>query len=365
MLAAVALCALVAAFAFFRRPGFDAPGDAPLPTVADSSSPSAQVVGVYRIGRRSLSKTITLTAELRPYNVASLYAKVSGYLSSISVDYGSRVTAGERIATLQLPEQQADVDRAESAYELAKVSYDRIMSVVRQTPGMLAQQDVDNARAAYDSARDQRDRAQVMLDYTSIVAPFGGIVIARNDDPGDLVQEGDTGSAAKPIVEIAQENELRLVFEAPESIVPYIEVGTPVAVRIQGTDETIAGHVARYSYDVHQATRTMHTEVDVANPDYRYKPGMYADVTITLQHVPHALAIPTQALSTDGSPNVWVVDGADRIEQRAVTTGLQTANWIQILGGLHAGERVFLGDRGSIVLGQRVTPRDATPATGN
>jgi RND family efflux transporter MFP subunit len=334
------------------------------PDATASALPAAPSVAVVPVTRRNLSQKITLTAELTPYNVANVYAKVSGYLSSISVDYGSHVHAGETLATLQLPEQQADLERAQSAYTLAKISYDRILSVVHANPGILAQQDVDNARAAYESARDERNRAQVMLDYTTITAPFDGIVTKRNVDIGDLISQGENGSATKPLLEIADDSRLRLVIETPESVVPFIQVGTPVDVRIQGTNQSIAATISRFSYDVHEDTRTMHTEVDIANSDLRLKPGMYADVTITLSRHDNVIAVPTQAVATEGNPNVWIVDRNDQLRERPVTVGIQTPNWVEVDRGLEVGDRVFVGSRTMETIGERVAPRVVTPATG-
>ena len=152
------------------------------------ASASAQMpvkeVAVYPVRRRDLARDLTLSAELRPYNVVNVYAKVSGYLRNITVDYGSIVQAGQVIGTLEVPEQEAEVQRTESAYRLAKLDYDRIRSVVQAEPGLIAQADVDKARTGYEVAKDQRDQAQTLLDYRIICAPFDGVVTKRNVDPG-------------------------------------------------------------------------------------------------------------------------------------------------------------------------------------
>lgn len=321
-------------------------------------APIARSVSVIRVTRRDLARSETLSAELRPYAATKLFAKVSGYLRSIDVDYGSRVNRGETIATLELPEGEAEFERTQTAFRLAKLDYDRIRSVARANPGLIAQVDVDKGRAAYESAMAELNRAQTVLHYTEIVAPFRGVVTKRYVDPGALIQEGDSSSSVTPVVEIADNYRLRLVVETPESIVPDIYVGIPVSVTIQGSGQTISARVARYSYDVHENTRTMHTEVDLDNADLRLKPGMYANVSIELQRRSGVLAIPTQALSTDGgSPNVWVVDKSDEIRQRPITVGLQTPNWVEVTAGLRSGDRVFVGDRTSFAPGVRVAPK--------
>jgi RND family efflux transporter MFP subunit len=348
-----AVVALAASATFYRH---RASASEVHPATANAAPPP-QTVSVYLVARRDLARSETLDAELHPWVTTKLYAKVGGYLSTISVDYGSRVKPGETIATLELPEEQAELERAQTTFNLAKLDYDRILSVDRATPGLIAQVDVDKSRTAYETAKDQRDQARTILGYTAIVAPFNGVVTHRYVDPGALIQNGTSSANVTPIVDVADDYVLRLVIETPESMVPYIHVGTPVTVKIQGTGRTIAARVARYSYDVHEDTRTMHTEVDLDNSNLRLKPGMYASVSVQLERRNGVLAIPTQALSTGGgTPNVWVVDQDDEIRDRPIAIGLQTPNWIEVTKGLHRGDRVFIGDRSSLAVGMKVNP---------
>jgi RND family efflux transporter MFP subunit len=317
-----------------------------------------KTVAVYPVQRRNLTRSITLSAELRPYNTVNVYAKVSGYLKNISVDYGSRVQEGEVLATLEVPEQEADLARTDASYRLAKLDYDRIRSVAHAEPGLIAAADLDRARAAYEVAADQRAQARSMLDYSIITAPFSGVVAKRFVDPGALIQQGTASSTqAEPIVRIADDYRLRLVVQTPESIVPDIHVGTPAEIKVQATGEIIRGSVARFSYDVHEETRTMHTEVDIPNADLHLKPGMYAYVTIVLDSKQNVPAVPTQSLSTSGDPSVFVIDKNDEVRQRSVRLGLQTPNWVEVVRGVTPGERVFIGDRNSVTLGMKVRPK--------
>jgi RND family efflux transporter MFP subunit len=326
-----------------------------------SQAPPVQTVGVVPVERRNLVKSLSLVAELRPWTVVNLYAKETGYLKDIYVDYGSVVADGETVATLELPEEQAQYDQAEAALRLARVDYDRILSVVHAEPGLIAAEDVDKAQAAYEEAKDARDQDAVLLSYANITAPFSGVVTKRYADPGALIQAG-TSSGTQPVIQIADTYTLRLVVQVPEENVEKVQVGTPVDVKIQATGAMIQGRVARFSYDVHEDTRTMHTEVDVPNPNLALKPGMYAQASIALDRRNGIMALPVQAVSeTTTQPNVWVVDAADRIRQRDVTTGLQTANWVEITSGLQVGDRVLVGDRSMLSIGQRVHPKEINP----
>lgn len=324
-----------------------------------------KVVAVYPVTRRNLTRSITLSAELRPWNVVNIYAKVSGYLKDISVDYGSRVRAGQTIAILDLPEQQADLERTESAYRLARADYERLRSVVQSMPGLVAAADVDKARAAYEMTKDQRDYAASVLGYRAIQAPFDGIITKRYVDPGALIQQGTTSSTqAQPIVRLADISVLRLGVEVPESMVSNIHVGAPLEVTLPGSHESVQAHIARFSYDVHEESRTMPAEVDIPNADFRLKPGMYASITMALESKPNALTMPAQALVTMGSPSVWVVDGHDQLRQQSVSLGLQTSKWVEITKGLRVGDKVVFGDRSSLIPGLKVEPKLSTAISG-
>jgi RND family efflux transporter MFP subunit len=354
LLGVVCVVALAAiALHFYGGPRLPADGAGAEAAVA----PTPPTVAVVRVQRRNLSQTTNLTSELEPYESVKLYAKEAGYLRNINVDYGSRVTAGETLATLELPEQEADLERANAAYDLAKADYDRVASVDREEPGLIAQADVDKARADYLMAQDQRERAGDVEGYSVIAAPFDGVVTKRYVDPGALIEQGTTSSNAMPIVEVADTYRLRLVVETPESIVPLVRVGMPVTVKISATGESFPDRVARFSYDLHQDTRTMHTEIDVDNADLHIKPGMYASATFVLASKLGALAVPTQAISTDGTPNVWIVDANDTLQRRVVSIGLQTPDFVEVRSGLSPGDRVFIGDRTAYTVGTKVTPK--------
>ena len=346
--------AIAIAIALHLREGLAAPGDGGADAAPNVPPPT---VAVMRVVRRTLVRSIVLSSELDPYDVVKLYAKQAGYLKTIDVDYGSRVTAGETLATLELPEQEADLDKSDAAYGLAQSDYERVASVNRQEPGLIAQADVDKARADYLMAQDQRDRASVVEGYSVISAPFDGIVTKRYVDPGALIEQATTGSNPMPIVQVADVYRLRLVVEAPESIVPLVRVGMPVLVTIPATGEHFADRVARFAYAVHEDTRTMHTEIDVPNADLHLKPGMYASAKIDLETRPNAVCVPTQAVATDGVPNVWAVGRDGIVRERDVTLGLQTPAYTEVKSGLAVGDRVFLGDRSAYAVGQRVTPR--------
>ena len=135
-----------------------------------------------------------------------------------------------------------------------------------------------------------------------ITAPFDGVVTQRFANFGTLVQAGTNSSTqAMPLVRLSEDDKFRLVIPVPEAYVSYIHLGDPVSVNVSSLNRTFPGKVARFSTDVKEETRTMHTEVDVHNtPDRTLVPGMYADATIQLQQKTGVVAVPSQAINRRG-----------------------------------------------------------------
>ena len=249
--------------------------------------------------------------------------------------------------------------------------------VAKSKPGLVAQQEVDDsegkalasaaqveasranrqsAESALAAAKAKREHDQDLFDYAKITAPFAGVITQRFANFGALVQAGTSSSTqAMPVVRLSQDDLFRLVIPVPESYVKYIHIGDPVSVKVSSLDRTFPGKVARFSVDVREDTRTMHTEVDVPNPQRVLLPGLYADATIQLEHKEEALAVPLQALDrTANSVSVDVVSASNNIEIRQVVLGIQTPTDAEVLSGLKEGDMVVVSDRSSLKSGQVV-----------
>jgi len=357
-------------------------------------------VAVAKATVESMSRQLVLTAEFKPFQEVDLMAKVAGYVKNINVDVGDRVQQGQLLAVLEIPEMaddlargraaveraQAEVarakdeqQRAESAHQIAHLSYTRLSDVAKQKAGLVAQQEVDDvhskdlvaeaqisaAKSSLAAAEEQvhvnaaeLKRIQTMLDYTRVTAPFAGVITKRYADTGSMLQAGTSSSTqAMPLVRLSENSSLSLIVPVPESAVPTVHIGQTVAVRVPTLDRSFPGRVARFSEKVSAATRTMDTEVDVANPTLVLIPGMYAEVDLTLDSHPRALVVPVQAVDVgadDASGQLAVVNSEKRIEIRSVKLGLQTASGAEILSGLRAGDLVVVGSRSGLKAGQEV-----------
>jgi RND family efflux transporter MFP subunit len=161
-----------------------------------------------------------------------------------------------------------------------------------------------------------------------------------------------------PLVRLSQDNIFRLVIPVPESYVRYIRVGDPVQVNVPSLNRTLPGKVARFSQDVKEDTRTMHTEVDVPNVNGLLVQGLYAEATITLETKNNVLYVPLQAVDHNGDQTtVFVVTSGNKIERRTVALGIQTSSDAEVISGLQEGDMVVVSDRSGLKAGEEVQPK--------
>jgi RND family efflux transporter MFP subunit len=362
-------------------------------------------VAVERVSRQDLGRSLELAAEFRPNQEVDLHAKIAGYLKAIYVDVGDHVKKGQLIALLEAPEMtqeleqaeatlkrsQVDVDRTRSElrrsqaqYSIRQMSFERLSAVVKARPNLVAQQEIDDAgsrlreadaqlsvaQAVITASEDQvrisasvKERFDTMLTYLRITAPFAGTITKRLADPGAMIQAGTASSIqAMPVVQLSQVDHLRLVLPVPESVVPRIRTDTPVEVRVESLKRVFQGRISRFSGKLDSSTRTMETEVDLANPDSVIKPGMFGYATLVLEHRVDALTIPVQALSGRSSSATVLVVGTDkRLEERRVNLGLETPDRIEVLSGLREHEMVVVGARANLRPGLLVEPKLQEP----
>jgi RND family efflux transporter MFP subunit len=280
-------------------------------------------------------------------------------------------------AANQVNRAEHELNRYQAQYKALHLQYTRLNGVFESQPGIVAQQEVDDAQgkdlaassqvdagqAALEAAQSQLSASraklahdQSLFDYSRITAPFSGVVTERYANLGTLVQAG-TGSStqAMPIVRLSEDDMFRLVIPVPESYVRYIHVGDHVDVRVPSLGRTFPGRVARFSVDVREDTRTMHTEVDVSNPQRILLPGLYAEAELHLDQKEDVPTVPIQALNHEGDKStVLVVDGSGIVQERTVLVGLQTASDAEIASGLKEGEEVVVSDRSALKAGEKV-----------
>jgi len=371
---------------------------------APAPAPEVPTVPVATVGPATLENNLVLSAEFEPFQDVDVMSKVAGYVKSIRVDIGSRVRQGDVLAVLEVPEIQADVDkaqagvaaaqanvltaeagvqRAQATAGLAHLSFQRINDVATKNKGLVPRQDVDvaqsrdaeavaqvaSARSGLKAAQQSKlsaqsdlARAAAMRQYATIRAPFSGVVTKRYANTGSMIQAGTASqSQAMPVVRLAQNNVLRLTLPVPVTDVAGVKDGEPVDVNIANPPRTLRGKISRYANSVQMSTRTMDTQVDVPNADGTLIPGMYAEVHLHLADRANVLSVPLDAVDGLGTSveQAYVVrSGVIHVVQ--VTTGLQTPNRLEVLTGLQPGDQVIVGRHTGLSEGEKVQARPAS-----
>ncbi|MGB2642559.1 MAG: efflux RND transporter periplasmic adaptor subunit [Candidatus Acidiferrum sp.] len=368
---------------------------------------NAPPAAVVRVMRTDLVDTLQIDSEFKPFQEVNVYAKVSGYIQKLDVDWGSHVRRGQVLAVLEIPElqQQLEVDQAavlrseqdleraredlsqaESKYAVADLTYKRLNTVLQTRPGLVAQEEVDvangkdleakagasGAKAAVSAAQQalamskaslEKDKA--LYSYSRITAPFDGVVTEIDAYGGALLPAGTSSNKGdQALCHLSENDLLRLVIPVPERAVSDIHLGESVDVVVSNNNQTFQGKIARFADSIDTQVRTMHTEIDVPNPKYQLVPGMYASVRIPLRSEKGVLTVPPQAVQSAGGTrgSVLIVNAESRIERRDVTLGLQTATETEIVSGLQQNEMVIFGEQSQYKPGQLVAPKVIAPA---
>jgi RND family efflux transporter MFP subunit len=332
-------------------------------------------VELANASRGDIAQQLTVVGNLVGDATVSVVPKTAGRLDSVAVRLGDRVQHGQRIAKIEDEEIQQQVKQAEAALEvskatirqreadleLAKTNAERSRSLFQRQ--LLPQQTLDDSESKYQSAmaaldlgraQDAQSRARyeelkVTLDNTIIVSPVDGFVARRTADPGAYV------SPNAPVVDVVDIGRVRLVVNVVEKDLKAVAVGNTTRVEVDAfPGETFLGRIARIAPVLDPATRTASIEIEIPNPAFRLKPGMYARVGITTGTRPNALVVPANAvIDSNGTRGVFVATN-DIAAWRPVKVGIENDQRIEILDGVRDGDRVVTVGASSLRDGDRI-----------
>jgi membrane fusion protein, multidrug efflux system len=350
---------------------------------APASSASTQRIAVAAVESERLDTTLSLPAQITPYETVDVYPKVTGFIETISVDRGSRVRAGEVITRLSAPEllaqrsqARAAVQTAEAQLNAAQAKFDadqgtyQHLQTAAATPGVVAKNDllvaqetaaadraqVEAASKNVQAARDSLRAVTQLESYLEIRAPFDGIVTARNLHPGALVGPASGQPGAQPIVRIETTNRLRVVVPVPEAFAAGIREGQQVAFTVPAYPaQQFQAPIARIGHDINQTSRTMQVELDFRNPALQVTPGSFANVDWPIRRAYPTLFVPTSTVTTDLQRTFVIRVQKSKAEWVDVKTGVTAKGKIEVFGNLKAGDLVVRSATDSIRDGSSVS----------
>jgi cobalt-zinc-cadmium efflux system membrane fusion protein len=323
-------------------------------------SPLRNKLEVAAIATRPFQRTLTLPAvvEVDPARLAKILPPLSGRIVQLKVQLGQRVEAGQPLAVLDSADLRAaynDHDRAEIAFGLATKVRDRLHSLNRA--GGIADKEVQQADADFGTAEAELQRAEARLKQIgvplvsastsrllTIVSPIAGSVIDLAVAPGAFWNDPTAA-----LMTVADLTSIWVTAIVPEKDISFIAEKQAVNVNFAAyPGETLEGHVLFISDVLDADTRRAKVRISFPNPDFRLKPGMFANVTV-LAPVQAVLMVRTSAIVLKKDANrVFVETAPWRFTPRQVRTGVQQGDEIVIEDGLKVGDRVVV--KGAVLL---------------
>jgi RND family efflux transporter MFP subunit len=313
-------------------------------------------VEVVPVAAGPKERQIILLGDTRAWQTTTLYGKVAGYVRTIVVDRGDRVTAGEVLATVQSPETDRQYDSALADLENKRKNAQRAHDLMAHGAGSI--QAADQADTDFRMSAQNVAQLAVMKAYEELRAPYDGVVTARFVDPGALVQNSTTNqSSNQAVVTIADESRLRVDIYVAQRDVPYVHVGDVAEVTdAADPDRRMQARIARTSDVLDPRTRTLFVELDLDNHDRRLLPGSFAYVTLHVP-LPGYPEVPMAGLLVRGN-NTFVadVDGDSLVHLHAVTVASTDGINASLAHGAAVGTRIALNLPDDVGDGSRVRP---------
>jgi membrane fusion protein (multidrug efflux system) len=333
-----------------------------------TASFSIPVVSVVQPQAAPAVQRIELPADVQAYQEASIFARTNGYLAHWYKDIGTQVPAGELLADIETPEVDAQLEQARADENTAKVQYDIAKVTADRWVGLLktnavsrevAEQDVATMKAqaaTLTAAQANVHRLLKLQSYEKVIAPFAGVVTARNIDVGALIDSGAAGGSKMELFHLAETDKLRVFVDVPQAYAQDMQPGVPATLTLpQSPGHALHGRVARTSGAIDSASRTLRVEVDVDNKDGAVLPGAYAliELDVTASHPRPSIPVNTLLFRPNGV-QVAVVDDAGKVTLRTITLGRDFGTTVEVASGLNLDERLIANPGDAIAPGDSV-----------
>jgi RND family efflux transporter MFP subunit len=318
---------------------------------------------------------LMLPAEVKPWQEASIFARVNGYLKSWAVDIGAHVEQDQVLAEIDTPDLDHQLEQARSqatlagkSAELGKVTNDKWQKLWHE--GVVSELDAQNTATNQDTTKANAEAfaanlrvLEQQVAFKRVTAPFAGTITARNLNVGDLIVANSTGME---MFHIQQTNTLRIYFRVPQANAPDIRAGQSIDVVFpdQG-GKTLPAKVATTSESITPNSRTLLVELHLDNPNNQIQPGSYAQVRLNSASLGQIVTLPNNTLlfRAEGL-QVAVVKPDNSVELRDIKVGRDFGTTIQVVQGIAPPDRVILNPADSLVTGDvvRLVSADASPA---
>ena len=332
------------------------------------------VVAIVTPSQVENNSGLDLPGRLQAYISAPIYARVPGYLKDWKHDIGGRVKAGGLLAEIDTPDldqrlmqARAALSVAEANAKLAQITADRWQSLA--DTDAVSKQDVDQRTYTWNADIAQVKAAQANVDqlvaeegFKRLIAPFGGIVTARETDIGQLINVGAGGGPELFVV--SETNKLRVYVNVPQNYVPGVPPGTKATIRVpEHPDKVYSGTVEASAQAVIPSTGTTLMQLIVDNSAGELMPGDYASMHLQIAAPANVLSVPSSALIFDAKGlSIATVKADNHILLKPVSIQRDLGAIIELASGLSPNDRVIENPPDGIGDGALVRLADSAPS---
>jgi RND family efflux transporter MFP subunit len=339
----------------------------------ESADAAVGTVITVRAKNSAAGEELVLPGSVQAFIEAPIYARTSGYLKGWKTDIGTRVTKGELLAEIETPEVDRQLNQAQADLETARANLALANTTNERWKALLAtesvsKQDADEKagdaaakKAMSDSAAANLARLRELESFKRVVAPFDGVVTARNTDVGALINAGQ--STGTELFRVADTHKLRIYVQVPEAYAATTTPGLPAELRFaEHPGKIYAAKTVRTANALDPNLRTLQVELELDNAQREIFPGAYAEVHFKLAADTQTLRLPSNTvLFRAAGLQVATVDFQNRIKLKSIVQGRDFGSSIEVLGGLDPGDQVVINPPDSITDGTPV--RIASNAT--
>jgi membrane fusion protein (multidrug efflux system) len=298
--------------------------------------------------RQTVDYNVKLTGDVLPIRQADIYSKIGGNLEDIYADMGDYIRKDQLLALIDTTEPAQQNEQAAATFENAQTEYERVKKLAAQN--FASPQDLDNAEAAMRVAKANYDEAQTKLSYARITAPFSSFVTRRYLDPGALVNSNNS-----ILFTLMDLDRMKILVNILEKNIPYVTQNTKASITVDAyPGKRFEGRVTRVSEALDLATRTMAVQIEIPNPEFLLKPGMFANVTLVLNEDRNAITVPTEAVLKDYKGYFVFILQDNLARRKDIQIGAEQDSLTEIVSGLAEADTIitvgqqFLKDGGPV-----------------
>ncbi|MEX1119519.1 MAG: efflux RND transporter periplasmic adaptor subunit [Terrimicrobiaceae bacterium] len=316
--------------------------------------PPTPVATVVAIGE-TWEETLKFTGSLRAVQGVTLTAELPGTVVKLTVENGAEVKQGEILLELDTTQEQADLASALAGLRLAKINLDRTQGLLEKR--IIAQSEYDTAVATFDQEQAKTATLQATIAKKIIRAPFTGRVGIRKVNLGQTVAAGDE------LIPLHSSDPIYVEFSVPQTQLDFIKVGQAVRVATDGVNEPVVGEITAINPVVDEATRSARVQGTLRNPDGRLRAGLFAEVEVVLPNKLDVVAVPISSILTAAyGDSIYVIEekeGKMTARQQFVQLGRNRGDFVAVVKGLAAGDRVVSAGAFKLMNGALVSINDA------